>query len=106
MPTTTPHQGFPVMVDGDDPNIPEDILSLANAIEKRVMGVYNSVADRSAKITAPQEGQVAFLKDTNSFTYYNGSGWVAMFPDQVSITSGTSVPSNASGSNGDVFLKV
>lgn len=106
MPTTTPGQGFPVPVNSDDPNIPEDMTVLALAIEKRVVGVYNSAADRASRVAAPQEGQVAFLKDTNEFTFYDGATWQPMFPKQVTITSGTTVPSNSSGSNGDVFFKV
>lgn len=106
MPTTTPIQALPVPISTDDPNITEDMNTLAKAIEKRLMGVYNSIADRNAKITSPEEGQVAYLRDTNSFTFYTGSAWEVMFPAQVSITSGTSVPSNATGVNGDVFLLV
>lgn len=106
MPTTTTAQEFPVPVSGDDPDVAADLLALANAIEKRVAGVYNSSADRGTKVPSPQEGQVAFLKDTNLWTYYDGAAWVEMFPAQVSITSGTSVPANGSGNNGDVFLKV
>lgn len=106
MATTTPHQAFPVPTATDDPDIPGDLLALANAIEKRVAGVYASVADRTSKVPAPQEGQVAFLKDTDSWTFYNGSAWAAMFPTPPLITSGTTVPANSSGANGDVFLKV
>lgn len=106
MPTTTPGQSFPVPVNGDDPNIPEDLSNLAVAIEKRVMGVYNSIADRDARVTVPQEGQCAFLKDTNSFTYYNGSAWAAMFQQPPTFTVGTVVPGNGTGVNGDVFFKV
>lgn len=105
MPTTTPGQAFPVPTSADDPDVPDDLMNLALAIEKRVMGVYASSAARGTAVPAPQEGQVAYLADTNSFTFYNGSAWVAMFA-QVAITSGTTVPSNSSGSNGDVFLKV
>lgn len=106
MPTTTTAQAFPVPVSTDDPDIAADLLTLATAIEKRVAGVYNNAADRDAKITSPQEGQVAFLKDTNNWTYYNGTIWDLMFPDLPSFSSGTTVPSNASGANGDVFFKV
>lgn len=106
MPTTTPGQSFPVPVTGDDPNIPDDLNSLAVAIEKRVMGVYNSVADRDARVTAPVEGQCAYLKDSNSFTYYNGTAWTAMFNQPPTFLVGTVVPDNSTGANGDVFFKV
>jgi hypothetical protein len=106
MPTTTPGQSFPVPVAGDDPNIPDDLNNLAVAIERRVMGVYNSVADRDARVTAPQEGQVAYLKDTNTFTFHNGTAWTAMFNQPPTFSVGTAVPDNSFGSNGDVFFKV
>jgi hypothetical protein len=37
--------------------------------------VFASAAARDAAITSPQEGQFAFLKDTNVTTYYTGSAW-------------------------------
>ena len=106
MPTSTPAQGFPVMSETDYPDIPADVLSLATAIEKRVVGVYNDTTDRSTKVPSPQEGQVAYLKDTNTFTYYDGAAWQAMFQQPPSFTSGTSVPSSGTGNNGDVYFKV
>jgi len=106
MPTTTPGQSFPVPVTGDDPDIPGDLLALATAIEKRVLGVYNNVADRDARVTAPQEGQFAYLKDTDKLYKYSGSAWEQFPPAQPSITSGTTAPSNAVGSDGDIYFQV
>jgi len=106
MATTTPQQGFPVPTAADDPDIPGDLLALALAIEKRVVGVYNSATDRDTKVSAPQEGQFAYLKDTDVLTKYNGSAWVAAFAAPPNFTSGTSVPSNATGNDGDVFFRV
>jgi len=37
--------------------------------------VFASEAARNAAITSPQEGQFAYLKDTNTTTYYTGSAW-------------------------------
>jgi len=37
--------------------------------------VFASAAGRDAAITSPQEGQFAYLKDTNVTTYYTGSAW-------------------------------
>ena len=39
--------------------------------------VFASAAARDAAITSPQEGQYAFLKDTDSLTYYTGSAWAS-----------------------------
>jgi len=37
--------------------------------------VFANAAARDAAITSPQEGQFAYLKDTNVTTYYTGSAW-------------------------------
>ena len=103
--TTTPGQSFPTPVGSGTPDITLDLYNLAVAIEKRVVGIYNNVADRSARVTAPAEGQFAYMKDTNTFAFYDGAAWTG-FPTPVpAITSGTTTPSNASGANGDIYFK-
>jgi hypothetical protein len=42
------------------------------------VNVFASAAARTAAIASPQEGQMSFLKDTNSTEYYSGSAWVAV----------------------------
>lgn len=37
--------------------------------------VFADSAARDAAVTSPQEGNFAFLKDTNTTTYYTGSAW-------------------------------
>jgi hypothetical protein len=37
--------------------------------------VFASATARDAAVTSPQEGNFAFLKDTNVTTYYTGSAW-------------------------------
>jgi hypothetical protein len=108
MPGTTPAQDFRVPLDSDDPDVVDDVTLLAKAIEKRVMGVYATTAERDTKTIAAgvEEGMFAFTKDTNTVWYYSGSAWVAFPPAQPSITSGTSVPSNATGADGDIYFKV
>lgn len=106
MATTTPAQGFPVPTSGDHPDIPGDLLKLATAIEKRVMGVYATAAARDAAIPTPVDGQFAYLQNNDTVQIYQNTAWVTFPPPQVSITSGTSVPTNATGNNGDVFFKV
>ena len=53
--------------------------------------VFANAAARTAAITSPQEGQVSFLKDTNSTEYYSGSAWVAVggsVPTSLEFTAG------------------
>jgi hypothetical protein len=42
------------------------------------VNVFTNAAARDAAITSPQEGQFAFLKDTDLTTYYTGSAWAAV----------------------------
>src|SRR4051812_41825077 len=93
---TTPLQQLPVPINGDDPDIPGDMYNLAVAIEKRLMGTYLTVADRDAKITAPVEGQFAYVKGTDLVYLYTGAplAWTVFPTPPPAITSGTSVPPN------------
>ena len=56
-----------------------DVLSAGDVNGYLMQGVlvFASAAARDAAITSPQEGQFAYLKDTNSTTYYTGSAWAA-----------------------------
>lgn len=40
--------------------------------------VFANAAARTSAITSPQEGQMSYLKDTNSTEYYSGSAWIAV----------------------------
>jgi hypothetical protein len=54
-----------------------DVLSAADVNGYLMQGVlvFASAAARDSAITSPQEGQFAYLKDTNVTTYYTGSAW-------------------------------
>jgi hypothetical protein len=63
-------QGFKTFTTGE-------VLTAADTNGYLMQGVLvfaTSVA-RDAAITSPQEGQFAYLKDTNVTTYYTGSAW-------------------------------
>jgi hypothetical protein len=72
-----------------------EILSAANVNGYLMQGVlvFADAAARTAAITSPQEGQMSFLKDTNSTQYYSGSAWVAIggaaTPQTLSVQSNT-----------------
>lgn len=108
---TTGVQSLPYP-DNDNPaNPPADaplhMRRLAEAVEKRLFAVYNTASDRDTRLSGKlEEGLVAYLKDNNSMHFYTGSAWQQFYPVVVpAILSGTGVPSNAVGSNGDIFLK-
>jgi hypothetical protein len=50
--------------------------------------VFASAAARDAAITSPQEGQYAYLKDTNVTYYYSGSAWVSASASSPLTTKG------------------
>jgi hypothetical protein len=54
-----------------------DVLSAADVNGYLMQGVlvFADATARNAAITSPQEGQFAYLKDTNTTTYYTGSAW-------------------------------
>lgn len=57
-----------------------DVLTAVDVNEYLMQGVwvFDDAADRTAQVTSPQEGNMSFLKDTNSLEYYSGSAWVAV----------------------------
>jgi hypothetical protein len=55
--------------------------------------VFAGTAARGSAITAPVEGQFAFLKDDDSLTFYDGSDWV-----ELSTSPGAAVVSATTGS--------
>jgi hypothetical protein len=54
-----------------------DVLSAADVNGYLMQGVwvFNDAAARDAAVTSPQEGNFAYLKDSNVTTYYTGSAW-------------------------------
>ena len=56
-----------------------EVLTAADTNGYLMQGVlvFATAAARDAAITAPQEGQYAFLKDSDALVYYTGSAWAA-----------------------------
>lgn len=105
MPQYTPQQALPVPAESDKPDVPVDLLNLANAIEKRLVGYFATTNARDTAIPGPTDGQFCYIGGTNTFYVYQDGAWTVFPAAQIAITSGTSVPSNSSGNNGDVFFK-
>ena len=57
-----------------------EVLTAADVDGYLMQGVwvFADAAARTAAVTSPQEGNISFLKDTNSTEYYSGSAWVAI----------------------------
>lgn len=63
--------GFKTFADGD--------VLLASEVMgymmKQQVCVFADATARDAAITSPEEGQFAFLRDTNAIVFYNGTSW-------------------------------
>ena len=83
-----------------------EVLTAADTNGYLMQGVlvFASTAARDAAITAPEEGQFAFTKDTNSLWYYSGSAWVASGAtgDIEGVTAGTGI--SGGGTSGTVTI--
>ena len=106
MPGSSPLQAVPYLLGSDAPSQIDDVTQdMAEAIEKKLVQVYASSADRDSKLTAPTNGMLVFLSDLGALEVRAGGLWVRLWP-QPTITSGSAVPSNATGKDGDVFFLV
>ena len=47
--------------------------------------VFASAAARSSGITAPSEGMVTYLSDSNTMWYYSGTAWVEIVTDPIAL---------------------
>lgn len=108
MATTTANQAMPYPEPEDDPaDVPEFIQNLAEAVEKKLVMVFTSTSQRSTKVPSPTAGMMSVMTDTDVVEFYDGAAWKRVYPPAVpAITVGTAVPSNSSGANGDIFIKV
>ena len=58
-----------------------DVLTASDAngyLASQVVMVFADATARTSAIASPQEGMIAYLKDTNSTEYYSGSAWAAI----------------------------
>jgi hypothetical protein len=85
-------QGFKTFATGD-------VLTAADTNGYLMQGVwvFADAAARTAAVTSPQEGNMSFLKDTNSTEYYDGAAWVAVGAagGGMTLLSTTSMSGNA-----------
>ncbi|MFE7906502.1 hypothetical protein [Streptomyces albogriseolus] len=69
-------QGVSVASLADAPNAEALARNIANAIVKQTIMRFNSASNRNATITSPEEGMMAWLRDTDLLTVYTGTAWL------------------------------
>lgn len=109
MPATTALQALSYPLGTDNPaTLDETIRALAEGVERKVVQVYTSATDRDTKVGTPANGMLVYLTGTNVLQLRVGSSWVQIYPPpaQPTISSGTTVPANTSGADGDLFFQV
>jgi hypothetical protein len=82
-----------------------DVLTAADTNGYLMQGVwvFASAAARTSAVTSPQEGNVSFLKDTNSLEIYDGAAWVAYGSGDITgVTAGTGI--SGGGTAGTVTI--
>ena len=85
-------------------DVPDYIKDLAQALDKRIVGVYADPAAVSAAGSFP-EGSLIWVQSTDTLQVWTGSEWKAVFPSSPRIFSGTTVPASNLGSVGDLYIR-
>ena len=104
MPIGSPNAGYLTFNTGQ-------VLTAAQVqyqLQNQVIMYFADAAARDAALTAPirQEGMFAYLADSESVVYYNGTSWVDLFNSQT-LTSPKEVNTTAAGpATGTVNLDV
>jgi hypothetical protein len=82
-----------------------DVLTAADTNGYLMQGVwvFASAAARTSAVTSPQEGNVSFLKDTNSLEIYDGAAWVAYGGGDITAVN-TNSPLTGGASSGSITL--
>ena len=87
--------GFKVWSTGDLVNASD----FNNYIQEQVIMVFADSSARGSAVSSPEEGMFAYLSDSNTLTFYNGSSW-ASFIGEGDITGVTITTGSTSGLSG------
>ena len=65
-----------------------EVLTATNVntyLMQQTVMVFATASARSSAITAPSEGMVTYLTDSNSMWYYSGTAWVQIVTDPIAL---------------------
>ena len=80
----TTNQGL-ILPDGtDNANVPltftDFVTTAGSGVENRLVQRYLSIADRTTRNPAPNEGELSYLNDLNRYETYTGATWIPLIP--------------------------
>ena len=78
MPTNTPDQQITIPVGADAANNPQAFIDQIADVETRLVLKYTNVADRTARHTAPTEGDLTGLATENRYDVYDGANYISL----------------------------
>lgn len=70
---------------------------LNNYLMNQSVIAFASSTERDSTLTSPIEGQLTYLEDTNSYTYFDGADWQSL------VSGGTPIESDLLTTTGDVI---
>ena len=65
-----------------------EVLTATNVntyLMQQTVMVFATASARSSAITAPSEGMVTYLTDSNSMWYYSGTAWVEIVTNPIAL---------------------
>lgn len=105
MPTSDAYgQGIQIASMTDAPSIPDAIKAVTDGLIPRSILRFESASERGATLTTPVEGMMAWLKDQNLLTLYDGTAWTVVAAGSQAWTSPALATgyTNNGNSNGNV----
>jgi hypothetical protein len=80
----TTNQGLILPDAGNNANVPltftDFVTTAVSGIENRLVERYVSIADRTARNPAPNEGELSYLSDLDRYETYTGTVWLTLLP--------------------------
>jgi hypothetical protein len=79
MTTLSPNQGIVQQVGTDPANLPGAQTAWDGVMENRLVQRYASIADRTARNAAPNEGELSHLADVDRIESFDGANWISAY---------------------------
>lgn len=73
----SPNQGIITQVGTDPANLPGAQTSWDSVMENRLVQRYASIADRTARNAAPNEGEMSHLADVDRYEVFDSVNWIS-----------------------------